>query len=660
MKKILTLLLSIALISPPQALAPLALGADSSPAPSPDRPSLEGIRVEDDGVTLDLTGPARHNTFVTANPPRLVLEILDTDFGHAPKQLEGRGTYVKRVRSGQFMGGTSPISRVVIDLTRAVDYRVVSRGNQLQVLLGSAEKPARALVPVTQLAAASSPPKPALTDAPAEAGSGSVKETTPEDAGSMSTENSEELAAIATQGSVIAKAGGAALGAVTPQPAPSRPTARRNRRDLLATLPRDPVTLDFDDTDIGDILKLLAAKANVNMIYGSDVSGMLTLHISDVPFNEAFNLILSMKGLVASQAGENVVRVMTPETLSKERSNAVGVTRVFSLNYIKAIEAKTTVDAVRAAEKRSGMTVADDKNNTLIVTDVPEGLAAAERLLGQIVVRPRQVLIEAKLVEVSLNKDLELGIQWDYFGMDGGKLFGQQGTNVIGSNVYPTGTLSKPFDRNALTVTAQPPVGGGGRGTGVILPADKIFGAFTFGRITNNYFLSATLTAAAAQGKVKVLSDPKIATINGKEAKINITTQIPYVTSTVASTGVTSQAVSYTTTGIQLSVTPTINADGRITLKVTPNVSKPSAVAATAGTTGAVAVDTRQADTNVIVKDGETIVIGGLITDSISHTEGKIPLLGDIPILGWLFKKKTVIRQRVELLIFVTTRILPD
>ena len=93
---------------------------------------------------------------------------------------------------------------------------------------------------------------------------------------------------------------------------------------------------------------------------------------------------------------------------------------------------------------------------------------------------------------------------------------------------------------------------------------------------------------------------------------------------------------------------------------MTPNVSKPSAVAAQAGSTGAVAVDTRQADTNVIVKDGETIVIGGLITDSVSNTEAKVPLLGDIPILGWLFKKKTIIRSRVELLIFVTTKILPD
>jgi type II secretory pathway component HofQ len=201
-------------------------------------------------------------------------------------------------------------------------------------------------------------------------------------------------------------------------------------------------------------------------------------------------------------------------------------------------------------------------------------------------------------------------------------------------------------------------VGAGGRGTGVNLPASKIFGAFTFGRVTNNYFLSATLTAAASQGKVKVLSDPKIATLSGKKASINITTQIPYVTSNVAPTGVTSQSVSYVTTGITLDVTPTINADGRVTLDVNPTVSQPSAVVASAGTTGAPAVDSRTAKTTVLVQDGETIVIGGLITDSITNTTAKVPLLGDIPFLGWLFKKKSIDRTRVELLIFVTPKVI--
>jgi type II secretory pathway component GspD/PulD (secretin) len=212
-----------------------------------------------------------------------------------------------------------------------------------------------------------------------------------------------------------------------------------------------------------------------------------------------------------------------------------------------------------------------------------------------------------------------------------------------------------PLDQNTAAATG---VGANGRGTGVNLPADKIFGALTLGRITNNYFLSATLTAAAAQGKVKVLSDPKVATLNNQAANINITTQIPYVTSN-ATANTVSQAVQYVTVGIQMSVTPSINADGRITLQINPVVSQPSATAA-ASAGGAPAVDSRNATTTVLVRDGETIVIGGLISDSVQNTIAKVPILGDIPILGWLFKKKTVSRSRTELLLFVTSKILPD
>jgi type IV pilus assembly protein PilQ len=181
------------------------------------------------------------------------------------------------------------------------------------------------------------------------------------------------------------------------------------------------------------------------------------------------------------------------------------------------------------------------------------------------------------------------------------------------------------------------------------------------GRITNNQLLNLTLTAAATQGKVKVLSDPKIATLNNQPANINVTTQYPYVTTSIASTagGAVSSQVTYVSVGIQLSVTPTINADGRITLNINPTVSQPSATAPTA-TGGAPGIDSRQAQTTVLIRDGETIVIGGLISDHNEVDDSKIPILGDIPILGFLFRSKHVARTRTEVLIFVTPKILAD
>jgi len=166
------------------------------------------------------------------------------------------------------------------------------------------------------------------------------------------------------------------------------------------------------------------------------------------------------------------------------------------------------------------------------------------------------------------------------------------------------------------------------------------------------------ISAAAKKGKAKVLSNPKVATINNKEANINITTQIPYATTeTTGSTPpVLTTKVVFIETGIILKVTPTITSDGKISMRVNPSVSQPSPTITVVS--GAPGIDKRSADTNVIVQDGETIVIGGLIYDTQSDYVFKIPLLGDIPILGALFRKKSTSRTRQELLIFVTPRII--
>jgi type IV pilus assembly protein PilQ len=433
--------------------------------------------------------------------------------------------------------------------------------------------------------------------------------------------------------------------------------------DLVSRLPKDPVTLDFDGTDIRDVIKLLAAKSRVNIIYGSDVNGSLTLHLSEVPFDEAFRTVLSMMQLTTSQVGSNVLRVITPAELVKMRTSGTTVTKVIQLNYAKPDDVKKTVDQVRTAEGRTGNTSVDLKNNAVVVTETLEGMTATENLVAQLDQRPQQVLIEAKLVEVNAGTTFDYGVQWSNYGQQNATIGGQQGTNTYGSPVGYTSTTSNvPF--STLQSGANGglyPVGASGQGTGVSLPADNIFGALTLGRITNSYIINATISAAASEQKAKILSDPKIATLNNQSATINVTSQIPYVTSNVSPTaGTVTQTVNYVTEGITLTVTPTINTDGRILLVIQPNVSQPSATAAANTQTGAPAIDSRNANTTVLVRDGETVVIGGLISDTASDTISKVPFFGDIPILGWLFKKKSQSHTRTELLIFVTTRILAD
>jgi type IV pilus assembly protein PilQ len=469
----------------------------------------------------------------------------------------------------------------------------------------------------------------------------------------------QELAASA-QASDITKTKVDPAGEIDDSEKTARAPGGRIFRDIMSRLPRDIVTLDFDNTDIRDVIRLLAAKAKLNIVFGPDVTGSLTLHLADVPFNEAFRTALSMMKLTTDQVGDNILRVITPAELTTQRTSSTAITKVYVLNYAKAAEVKAAIDSVRIAEGRAGSSTADVKTNTLIVTDTLEGQLSTENLIAQIDQRPRQVLIETKIIEINANSGINYGVQWDYQGSQQGRIGGQQGQTLIGTLTSPRAASSPtlaPLDQNANVISG---VGAAGRDTGVALASDRVFGALTMGRITNNFILNATLTAAASEGKAKILSEPKIATLNNQAASINVTTQIPYVTSNVASTGVQTQSVSYVTTGIQLTVTPSINADGRITLQVNPVVSQPSATAAGSTQTGAPAVDSRNATTTVLVRDGETIVIGGLITDTLQDTISKVPLLGDIPILGWLFKKKTKTRVRAELLIFVTTRILPD
>ncbi|MCX5797279.1 MAG: type IV pilus secretin PilQ [Elusimicrobia bacterium] len=646
--------------------------------------TVEGLSVGYDTVTIKLSAPAQYNGILIAKPPRLVVELLDAEDQVGATEIAGKGRFLKRVRVGQYQRSPKMIARVVMDLNEMAGYRLTQSDHALVVTLVAESAAAQPPAPATPAAQAEVSPKAAAAAAPQAAAPRKPQHPKAPAAVAAAAPVAVEAAAVvpaaAAKPKVLVKdraekdSEGESEAKAAPEEeesvAHASGLAKRVRRsDIMSRLPRDLVTLDFDATDIRDVFKLLAAKARVNIIFGSDVAAVLplTLHLSDVPFNEAVQTILSMSGLVTMQVGDSIVRVLTPAQMAKERSTATTLTKIIPLNYTKASEILPALTAVRSAEGRQGSATADLKTNSLILTESPDGMATEERLIAQLDVRPKQVLIEAKLIEVTLSNSLDYGIQWNYFSADQGKAFGKNGVSTIGAPLGVATGKSTPFDLNSVAgmdstkiAGANSPLGVGG-GTGVNLPASNVLGALTLGRITNNQILNMTLTAAASQGKIKVLSDPKIATLNNQPANINVTTQYPYVTSSIASTagGAVTSQVTYVSVGIQLTVTPTINADGRITLLVNPTVSQPSATAPTA-TGGAPGIDSRQAQTTVLIRDGETIVIGGLISDRLEDRISKIPLLGDIPILGWLFRSKHKARTRTELLIFVTPKILAD
>ncbi|MHB0997298.1 MAG: type IV pilus secretin PilQ [Elusimicrobiales bacterium] len=613
------------------AVTALLVGQNPALVWAVENATVQSVRVSADSVYIASDRPVQYKAFTTGQPPKLVLELMDSRM-KTLQEIPVNGDSLLRVRTGQYKTSPASISRVVMDLSRKTAYQITRKGNELIVMLGA--RPA---------APAARPTK----DAPAEVPAG-VKVITPaEPAPARPIEMTLE-AAPAKPSQISAPA----------------PSARRSKpssyRSIVENLPKDPITFDYSDADVREVLDMLGAKAGINMIYGDDVSGTVTISLAKVPFDEAFKTLLNVKGLAAQQTGDNILRIAAPATFLAEQKKSMAQTRVFFLNYMKSSEAKAQVDAVAGAEGRnSARCTADDTNNALIVTDTPLGIDATERLLKSLDRVPKQVVIEAKLVEVTLDNSLDYGISWSGYGEKNGTYFGAGDS----ANQVTVGGDSPGINQPAAGTgkTISTPYNAASGGSGVNLPANLVYGAFRLGKVASNYMFDAVITAAAKKGKAKVLSDPKVATLNNKEANINITTQIPYTTTeTTASTPPTlTTKVTYITTGIVLRVTPTINSDGRISMKINPTVSQPSAtVASVAG--GAPGIDTRSADTTVIVRNGETIVIGGLIHDTQSEAVFKVPILGDIPLLGYLFKKKSMSRTRMELLIFVTPKILED
>lgn len=418
--------------------------------------------------------------------------------------------------------------------------------------------------------------------------------------------------------------------------------------------PKQPITMDFQDADIRDVLRLLALKSGLNIIYGADVTGPVSVHLDRVPFDQAFQTVLTLKSLVALSMGPKIIRVVTSTALTTEQSQAATFTRVFRLNYANADDVKRPVDAIRGASNRKGVSTVDAKTNSLIITDTQEGLKEVEDLIPLLDKKPQQVDIESKIVEVTLNKNTQLGVSWQYAGAGG-----PRDSYKIGSSQFQEGITSAngPAATAASDVLAPAPPGQvqtGIFGTGIDFGGVSTKSGLSFLTKQGTYLLGAQLSALQTDGKVKLLSTPHIVTTNNEEAKINVVDRIPYLVSTLSGSGVSQQSVQIIEAGVKLTVKPIVNADRRITLKVKPEVSDP-----TGGGSDILppTVNSRNAETTVLLRDGETIAIGGLIRETSNKTVVGIPILMSIPILGNLFKSTSDDKRRTELIVFLTPRI---
>jgi type IV pilus secretin PilQ/predicted competence protein len=573
--------------------APLAVG---------DNANLRSISYEGKSVRVELDRPAEYRVFALNQPPRLVIELPKTLHGPKPYEAAVNDGILKRIRSSQFKTSPEMVTRVVLDLPRMVPYQAVQDGNGVVLRFNAAtDEGMTAALP------------------------GDVREG----------EAAAEVVATAA-----ARSG-------------SRGAARP--KDLLASLPKNAITIDFDDADIRDVIRVLAEMSGVNIIYSNDLRGVVTIHLDRVPFDEVFNTVLTTQGLVAQQIGNNILRVLTPEALSTDRARSVTTYKTFTLNYGKASEVSTHLSAVKISP--TGRFTVDERNNAIVVTDTPEGLAAAERLILDLDRKPQQVLIETKIIEINLDKALQLGIQWEY----GRREMKTNGMQVVGQQFaqdgleVPEGKVGFPATNAAGDDTVVFGANPSERGTGVNLPGDVDSSAITFGFINNSDLLTATLNALEKENQTKTLTNPKIVTTNNQAAKIQIGQKVPFLQTTVSGSGTATQSTVFADVGFIIDVTPTISIDNRIRLKVKPEASSVRGITS-AGPT----IDTTTAETEVMLTDGETIVIGGLVSESMIEDAKKVPLLGDLPVLGVFFRSTLNQKIRKELLVFITARIVPD
>jgi type IV pilus assembly protein PilQ len=427
------------------------------------------------------------------------------------------------------------------------------------------------------------------------------------------------------------------------------------------------ISMDFKDADLTNVFRIIAEVSNLNIITADDVKGKVSLRLVNVPWDQALDIVLRSKSLGAAQEG-NVLRIAPLSSLRKEEQDRfdaqkqVDQSRQEAMN--RAAEVRATQEAVfdtvpvsysKASEllakikpltSKFGRLDSDDRTNVLIIRDLPQNIAEVKALVATLDTATPQVLIEARIVEVETTFARELGIQWGGAYRDGSSTkFGMTGAQGVTGASNP-GAPIDAATTNPFTASTPPP------SYAVNLPAAiglGTGGGIAFGILKDNLRLDLALSALESSGNAKIVSSPKVVTVDNKEATIEQGTQIPY--STVSASGTNTQFVDAT---LRLKVTPHITPDGRVSMKVEAQNDSPGE----ATPTGQLAINKKKATTEVLILDGETAVIGGIMQVARQESQSGLPWLSKIPVLGYLFRKDTNTSRNRELLIFITPKIL--
>ncbi|WLG42082.1 MULTISPECIES: type IV pilus secretin PilQ family protein [Pseudomonas] len=414
-------------------------------------------------------------------------------------------------------------------------------------------------------------------------------------------------------------------------------------RAVVSAFSGEPLNLNFQNIEVRAVLQQIADVAGLNLVAGDDVQGTITLRLKGVPWDQALDLVLQAKGLdkrikagvlLVAPAEELAARELLTLESRKQMADLAPLRReLLQVNYAKAADlAKLfqSVTGLEGATDERGSVAVDDRTNNIIAYQTGERLDELRRIVAQLDIPVRQVMIEARIVEANVDYDKSLGARW------GGRL---------ARGNWQAGGMPKPLPEGAQPPENPP------SSPFVDLGAVTASSGLGVAYITDNLLLDLELTAMEKTGNGEIVSQPKVVTSDKETARILKGTEIPYQES--SSSGATS--VSFKEASLSLEVTPQITPDDRVIMEVKVTKDEPDYLNRL---NDVPPIKKNEVNAKVLVKDGETIVIGGVFSNTQSKVVDKVPFLGDVPYLGRLFRRDMLAEKKSELLVFLTPRIM--
>ncbi len=683
----------------------------SQPARAEDGPKLESIDVQplpgqQMQLTMRLSGPAPQPlSFTIDNPARISFDLPNTTLALPSRRIDVHSSGLDSILAAE----AKDRARLVLNLDRLVPYETRVDGNNIVVMLGAAN----------QAVAATSSAAPVVTSRTASAGQRTIRSidfrrsadgagrvlvrlTDPHthinlrqvgnqivvdfdadlpknlarryDASDFGTPISSFDATRVGTGTRIAINASGDYEQLAYQTDDQYVVEVQPQRKTAATPDEKPqytgerLTLNFQEIETRAVLQLLADASGQNIVVSDSVNGNVTLRLQNVPWDQALDIVLRTKGL-DKRKQDNVIIVAPQEELaSREKADLAARkdmqelaplrSEYLQVNYAKAADMAALIKSQNSTLLSGRGTVSvDERTNTLLLQDTADRLADIRRLVATLDIPVRQVLIEARIVIVNNDFQRQLGARLGFTTAqaNGNGVWTTTGNaagtdTVIGSALANQASTGQSFPVQVPTGTNA------ANRYNVNLPVASPAGSFALGFLGSNYILDLELSAAQAESRAEVISSPRVVTANQKEATIEQGTEIPYQQS--ASSGATT--ISFKKAVLSLKATPQITPDNRIILDLDVRNDSIGTITVQSGGVNVPSIDTKEIVTQVLVNDGQTIVLGGVLVTTHRDDQTKVPLLGDIPVLGNLFKTTSKRNDKDELLIFITPKIVRE